>query len=545
MSSRKGSFMHALQLQSDLTDEVCTATITDLIARATREKTSPVTLREVYQAIAQYDGTGYLEPLDVLPTLLPCQEEGSTELVHICGMNSNPKEIMIVVQEAIEHLRSILNEEDDDPELRVASLQRIIGVLRLCTAAVPRSRLGRRTPFDLCAPLITDIMSLLLSAAVRATKHEGRVVVYEVAELVRTLFIWACRSASVAEVSKVKTLLRELLDTTVTAYAFSIRASLSARAFESHFSRFIVRSAAEEGWEDGTKAMSNVQEALVALDGYWRADLQKPKSHTDIMYLAHASPPVALSLAVLSDLCPLLLASVQTNVALDESLYLLFRVITQDASLFEDTGIPLDVPISLCNVLSAVASTHLDDFMRQLNLRLVSLILSKLPSAPRLEILLKLTSDEELPQIRGPAIGLVKEAVLEAFALPLGVARSTPFASPLLLRAFGPALFKTNPPDFFAQSWTRETLEHSLELLRIADCLSFYYVLLQRDCRNITGVRDPSNVASVEGSLLRPLRAFLARWSISEEEPLMAILSLQLGLDRIDDALDVIRRFQA
>jgi hypothetical protein len=244
---------------------------------------------------------------------------------------------------------------------------------------------------------------------------------------------------------------------------------------------------------------------------------------------------VAPPTSALSDLLHLLVNALQENMVVDEALFLLFTILTHG-----NMNISPEVATSLCTVFTALASTHLDSTIRQLNLRLLSLALTKLPPSPRLEILLKLTTDEDFPQIRGPAVGLVKEAVLEALALPLDHASRNPFASPELLRIFGGVLFRPNPPEFFSEKKTREELAQSLELLRIADCLSFYYVLLQRDRENKTGVRTKGNVTSVRSSILRPLRQFLDEHIMGEEQPLMAILSLQVGLDRIDGALQTL-----
>lgn len=222
-----------------------------------------------------------------------------------------------------------------------------------------------------------------------------------------------------------------------------------------------------------------MQLALENLGSSSQKTHRKPSSFSDLVYLAHSTPPGALSPSAPSDLHHLLVNALQLNMVVDESLFLLFRILTH-----ENVSVSQDVATSLCTVLTALASTHLDPIIRQLNLRLLSLTLSKLPPPPRLEILLTLTSDEDFPQIRGPAVGLVKEAVLEALALPPDLASRNPFASPELLRIFGGVLFRPNPPEFFSERKTREELARSLELLRIADCLSFYYVLLQRDREN-------------------------------------------------------------
>lgn len=167
------------------------------------------------------------------------------------------------------------------------------------------------------------------------------------------------------------------------------------------------------------------------------------------------------------------------NLVIDEALSLLFGILAD-----KTMSVPAEVLTSLSTVFTALASTHLDSTIRQLNLLLLSSTLSRHSSAPKLELLLRLTTHEEFPQIRGPAVGLVKEAVLEALALPTDHVSPNPFASPELFRMFGGVLFRPNPLEFFSERKTREELAVSLELLRIADCLSFYYVLLQRDRDN-------------------------------------------------------------
>ncbi|KIJ63117.1 hypothetical protein HYDPIDRAFT_29806 [Hydnomerulius pinastri MD-312] len=536
MSSQKPAFLQALKLSADLSDDDCTQSITDLIGLAAREQASSISLRDIHDAVDRYKCAECLNPLDIIQILLPSHHDGADELMRDCALYSSPKEVVLAVQTAIELLQQHFNGADldgetDEPTSLVHSLT---GMVSLCTAVIPRLKLGKRTAQEWCS-LLSDFKSLVTYASPLATRDEGRSLISEVAHLVKALMAWKTAPATANDFPQIKVLLCSLLDTTVVSCASSIQASLAARVVESYSPRFSVRSAVKEGWQDGEKAMLDAQDALAALSGSSRTIAHKPESPSDLVYLAHSTPPATLSPTILSELHPLLLVSLQMNVAFDESLFLLFRILTQ-----ENTSMPPEIGESLCTVLPALASTHLDPFIRQFTLRLVSLILSRLPSIPRLEILRKLTADEDFPQIRGPAIGLLKEAVLEALTLPADYADSNPFASQHVFRAFGNVLFKTDPPDFFAATKTREELESSLELLRISDCLSFYYVLLQRDRENKTGVRDADQITNVESSFLQPLRQSLDEQLTSEEEPLMAVLSLQLGLDRIDDAIRAI-----
>ncbi|KIJ05451.1 hypothetical protein PAXINDRAFT_103782 [Paxillus involutus ATCC 200175] len=507
--------------------------ISNLISLAAGGSSSSISLKEIHEAVVRYNCAKYLEPLSILLPLLSCHCDGAMDLIRDCGLSSSPKEVLIVVQEAIEQLQSHGNDEEDeteDPDPDI--VHRVIGIVSLCSPAISRSRLRKTTALKLCSPVLDHMCSLISSASPRATKDEGRALITEVARLVKALGDWAPTVAIASDLVQIKVLLRELLDTTVMGCASSIQANLAARAVESRFPRFSFKSAAKEGWQEGEKAMLNVQVALTVLSDSSRANVRETNSLSDLIYLAHSTPPAPFSPSALPDLHRLLVQALQMNLFLDESLFLLFRILTQ-----EGTDVPPDVATSLCEILAALASTHLDPFVRQLSLRMLSLTLSRLPPPPRLEILLKLTTDQDFPQMRGPAIGLVKEAVLEALALPAPSARLNPFASPELLRVFGGVLFRPNPPEFFSERKTREELERSLELLRIVDCLSFYYVLLQRDRENKTEVRSVGNVRSVQSSFLRPLRQFLTEHTTGQEQPLMAILSLQVGLDRIDDAL--------
>lgn len=210
-------------------------------------------------------------------------------------------------------------------------------------------------------------------------------------------------------------------------------------------------------------------------------NISKNPTTASLIMLAHEQhchpPPKDL----FSKVHPVLVASIQMNVALDESLFIIFRYITQDRT---EPDLPLELTTSLCTVLPALASTHLDPSVRHFSLRLIALILARLPSVLRQQILITLASDTELPQMRAAAIGLLKEFVLEALQVPISSGEPNIFASPLLIRSFGPILFRTMPSDYLSTINTTEDIEKSLEPSRIAEVLSFYYVLLQRDKDN-------------------------------------------------------------
>ncbi|KAL4073520.1 hypothetical protein J3A83DRAFT_4158561 [Scleroderma citrinum] len=540
----KHLLLATLKLPLDLEDEECVRSVSNLVSiAATGAQDSAVTLQELADAIETHQGMEYLDPLAVLPALLPCRGDHAKRLVRACGLHSNAKEVIIVVQEAIEELHRYYRIGDDETQAKpiTGPVQRFTNLIVLCTTAIPRLKLGKNSAFQLASPFITDITSLASSVAQDVTKCEGRTLLSDISGLVKALFLWATASVSGNDFDEMKRILRDLLDTTVVAYASLIQASLSAREFECIFPKLTVKSAIEEGWANGENAMANVQDARGVLDAAHCPGTPEPRSISDLIYLAHAKPIIPLPSTTPSQIYPLLLGSLRRNIAVDESLFLLLRVLAPDDPKSAENTIPPDIAEPLCTVLSALASTHLDAFIRHLNLRLVSLVLSKVHPALRVGILLRLTADEEFPQIRGPAVGLLKETVLEALGSPNHSTEPSPFASPALLRTFGPILFRTTPPDFLTIDHPREELEHSLELLRITDCLSFYYILLLRDRENRTKVQDVDNILSVERSLLHPLRQFLNQCAHMKDERPMSLLALQVSLERIEDALATIK----
>ena len=111
---------------------------------------------------------------------------------------------------------------------------------------------------------------------------------------------------------------------------------------------------------------------------------------------------------------------------------------------------------------------------------ILSLVLGLAPPPVRFGLLKDLLADEDMPpQMRIAAIGLLKEAVLEALS---GQGQNI-FASRHLLATFGPLVLRPVPFGSFDTVTLDEFLD-SPEPLRLVECLGFYYVLLQRDQNN-------------------------------------------------------------
>jgi hypothetical protein len=213
--------------------------------------------------------------------------------------------------------------------------------------------------------------------------------------------------------------------------------------------------------------------------------------------MAHSPLPLPPGSVLLVSMLPLILTSIQTNVALDETLVLLLLSLT---SLTPADSLSSDTIIPLTTVLPTLASVHPDPTTRHIALHIFSTLLLHSPPALHFHILSALIIPAEVsstvhPPMRVAAISLLRSAVLSALSQP----EVSPFASPMLLQTFGSALFIPNPPDLFSAPLKNgEELMRRMELQRLGECLGLIYVLLLRDVHNrVCRFIVPSPLASL------------------------------------------------
>src|ERR1700722_10829832 len=228
----------------------------------------------------------------------------------------------------------------------------------------------------------------------------------------------------------------------------------------------------------------SVKDALTTLGFTPDNAITKP-SVGSLILVAHspsALPPSHLLLVLL----PTLLTSIKSNQGLDESLAILLRSLTNATAECPKHDLGEDVITSLLDVLPYLASVHPDPNIRHQTFRIISLVLSLTPPTLRLQLLVTLTSDTSPPPMCAAAVGLIKEAVIEALSHDTS---PNILASPLLLQSLAPVLFPPRPRDLFSLIHSTHDLTDSQELSRIVECLSLYYFLLLRDKKNL--VRRP------------------------------------------------------
>lgn len=217
--------------------------------------------------------------------------------------------------------------------------------------------------------------------------------------------------------------------------------------------------------------------------GFQFESLDRLASTSDLIFYAY-SPAAGIDLEkLLSFIIPALIASVQTNEFLNESLAILITYLHAWQTTNPTASLPHDITIPLCGLLPSVASAHPDPSVRHQTFRVLSLLLSVADPWLRFHHLVEYTRDSEYPQMRVAAVGLVKDTLIKSLSSP--DAKDDPFCSPLFLRSFGPVLFRPDPQDLLSETLTLDEFQETPEPGRLVECLSLYYVVIQRDTQNV------------------------------------------------------------
>ncbi|KAI0827041.1 hypothetical protein BC628DRAFT_193803 [Trametes gibbosa] len=440
--------------------------------------------------------TSAQDPLKVFPAVLGSSADSVDALIDIMAMNCSAKEVIMAVEEVVENLDARF-QCDDDEISQVSTSQQILRVIRTYTATIPRLPQWKTFPKKTVESRISEVESIIARVGAEATAEEGRSIIRAVSQLVAMLGQDADADT--------KALLRNAVETALTSFPNDPQAGLAQQAFASHFRRLIFRQPqpSEDAREDVIIAAWGALRSI----GYTESFYAGTPSLVALILLAH-SPSYAFSASSLSAIFPILLSSLQSSVALDEILATLIKYLTPLRSANPPSELEIDLIVPLVHLLPPLASNHPDPDIRHYTFRILSTVLGLSPAPIRFRLLEDLLSDEDTPpQMRIAAVGLLKEAVLEA----LSQGAKNVFASSQLLNTFGPIVLRPNPPNFLTSVTAEEFLDGP-EPLRLVECLGFYYVLLQRDEENKTGVRNYTSTTDVQESLLDPLEVGLKKW---------------------------------
>ncbi|THH09624.1 hypothetical protein EW146_g8633 [Bondarzewia mesenterica] len=476
--------------------------------------------------------------MEVIPRVLRSDREGAGEVLTMVGEWGSAKEVVMAAQECVEWLGRVLGgreledgvegeggeggEEEEDLGDAARAVKIFVRLLSLYASAIPRLK-TRKSSAETLRSVLPDLERLVWLVAAEASVMEGRVLIDSAAGLVSKVVPWVraraeddsheVLSLSLTERGTLcrKVLLASFLDAVLEACGDKIGSSLAHRTFEA--TARVVRSGVRSDWEEGRDVMLRAIDASNAL-GRSFDSLQSRPTIASLILIAHTPLPTQPDVALLTAMFPVVISSLQTNTALDETLHLLLTLLSRSSDT--STDIPPDILLPLTALLPPICSVHPDPSTRYLTFRLLANALHMAQPPIRLQVLRTLLSPSEtvFPQMRTAAVTLVKESVLRALANPTASAPQDVFARPELLEAVGSFVFRTDPPGLFDGEDGVALAEFvgSSEPARLVECLGFYLVLLKRDVENKTGVRDLDFISGIERSFLSPMRSRVASW---------------------------------
>ncbi|KAF8991749.1 hypothetical protein BDQ17DRAFT_1392937 [Cyathus striatus] len=479
------------------------AALVALITSAVHDDSPRLSLGDIYHLITNTGSSSLLvRPLNTLPHLISSNDTSAKDIVSLIGECGSAKEVVMAVQES------------EEEETTKASLPAQLVCIRadLIGVAISRLKLRRKSASETIQNTLEDFENAVTLAGQFCSRKEGISLLDSSSRLAEKVAAWVKVVAGEddAAVSRCYKMLESFVCGVLTACSHCVRTSIAQRTFEQCFPKLTFRSAVEPGWEEDEKAVQEVIRVLWLL-GCTIDDFVKRRSQSSLIILAHSPANEMENKHVLTSLSPAITASVQANMNIGESIALLLKLLHLPSTRDE---LSLDVVAPLTIILPPLASTHPDPLVRHQVFRTLSKLLSICPSNLR---------NPDFPQMRVASVGLVKEAVMEALSAPEPA--SEVFASPLLLKTFGPVLLRPIPPIYFR-----------IHYRDIGNVVCFILVLM-------TGVRDKDALLSVERGLLAPLRSTLDNWmsqpdvSTDDIHANMSLASLQMSLERVDTAV--------
>ncbi|XP_006455730.1 hypothetical protein AGABI2DRAFT_187913 [Agaricus bisporus var. bisporus H97] len=487
--------------------------------------------------------------LNLLSVLLECKDPAARDLIAVMGECSSAKEVIIAVQEETEKIINRLEEGEDDgwEDGDGSEKRKLLTMFSVCCSAIKRLKLRKRTASETLQPLLSNLRRAMEAISVRVKSDDAKVLMGDIESMVSAMSKWVGNLPTIddEESRKCRSLLKSVLDDALVLFRHHLGYDTAQMAFETCFPR-LGKSGGKTHDGEGRRMVEIYASAYKDL-GYASEQLFSSPTTVSIILFVHdwISSSTALKASRLSRFVPSMLTMLQpTSTLHDDALAFLLLVLHRNQANAADEVSP-EVVTTVLPQLIVLSSVHPLPATRHQAFRALSLLLTSGPSQLRLQLLADLVAKCEYPQMRVAAVGLVKDAVLQALDADPSNSRNA-FGSAMFMRMFGPLLFRPSPPELFDTKIDLENFMDSPEPKRITEVLSLYYVVLLRDKSNLTGVRDKDILVTIEKNLLHPLASWLA--TIEDEDQAesthetMPLVSLKLGLNRIEEAKASLRK---
>ncbi|KAI0072097.1 hypothetical protein K474DRAFT_1711911 [Panus rudis PR-1116 ss-1] len=464
-----------------------------------------------------------LDPLSTISTVLTSGKEGAEDVLRTIGSRCSPREAILAIQEEAEKLYHRLESEEvkdgldgdgEDSAVSISPATQVARLLMLYELALPRLAKRKKSSAAILSPLISQIARLIDQLRRTTPKQSARIIIPSVASMIQVLRLWIDEERY--EGSSSADMLYDLARNTVEIFPNAATEGLLEQSFSRNFPRLVVPARRGEASDrPESVAMNLLMDAIAAIGIKDSQEISRP-SIASIVLLARR-PGYVMDIPTLKAFSNVLIFCIQTNTAIEGTLSILLDTLAKLKSLDPPPELPEEVLVPLVHSLAPLASVHPDPSVRHSTFRILALALALAPSIWRLSLLTELVSEDEesMPQMRVAAVGLVKEAVLEALQTAPGssAAQSNVFVSPLFMRQLGSQLFLHLPESISTTVRLKKFLE-SAEPSRLVEVLGLLFVLLKRDVDNRTGIADYSLLRQIVRQVLQPLQSRLQEWKI-------------------------------
>ncbi|CAE6345365.1 unnamed protein product [Rhizoctonia solani] len=453
-------------------------------------------------------------PLELVPILLLANDTITAhpqclqEIYELISRHGSPKEVLLVAQESFDKLSQEAKELDNDEESATLTPSQIIWkwlrLIDMYTLAFPRLVPRKRSAPDTATPIVQHLRDSFRSLGQLVDPNEP--VCQELVEacmrLGYALLGWFDGVGSKPyETIDCKTALEQLL-------SVAIAECLSDRHIMQDHNDFLYR----------------LRAAGLAFTPAHPTQPTKMTIHTRsqsigaliLYYLSNRGPirPKGTRQAVKAQLSALSVALHrprwrQTALGAINDCVL--------GGLYDEDFLEEDVAAELIPMVSTPASTDPDPKNRAVLFNLLTRMILQVQPVHAFKFVRDLAS-EECPYLnmRSSAVGLLRRLVVRAFSQD-PPSKDDPFASRLLLEEYKAILLQSPVLEEIDLEGSKSA--DAQEINRLVEVLGFFYVLLARDNKNLSGVRDLETVQELKDKLVNPLKKLVNEVDAVRDDP--------------------------
>ncbi|GAA6023911.1 hypothetical protein JCM11491_002691 [Sporobolomyces phaffii] len=541
-----GALQEAIARQDHALDE-----IVSFISRLRFELDNDA--RVLTEGASSLEDTPFDDPFPlvrVASACFDCRSRSEAQgIVAQVARHSNPKEVILALEETLAELRDVEQDRDSDAETALYALYAYVQAYETCLRRLKTAKLDKfySTAFETLSSMITHfVIEGTLSARIDDPDSAGHVdldlieAIFELATSVRC--IEGTQQKQAAQVTA-----RALIETVVGLVGPLISSDNANELFLTLYPRYRRITppdlASSERELVANRIWTCVFPKLFASLDYRADDLLVAIRFSDPLkrigsfsILSHhlainpstpistfdlddspATPSFLLS-ATLETVRRSLLPHTAYRLAEDDVLFFVWWCVDQQEKLGDlaAAGLGEETLYPLIEVTSSLAALSPNPKTRFLAFRLLATLVlhhcgtSTAAEVTQLALLKDLVTESATPAFRAACIGIVREVLDLKFETNSGSTTSI-FLSGALLDELEPALLRHAPRNLFEPGISPEAFLEEHERA-VSQKLNFCFFLLTRDRENKTGVRSSSTLERIKVNLIDPLGTYLSRW---------------------------------